>query len=229
MAVRVKMVKDMLDTNRRVAAATRRRLEEARVFMVNLMSAPGSGKTTLVEKFLRSQPVDSLRVGVVEGDIRGSLDAARIEACGVPVVQLNTGDACHLDAAMVAGALDELPLDELDMVIVENVGNLVCPAEFDVGEDLKAMVVSVAEGDDKPTKYPLMFMESRAVIVNKVDLLPFTDFDKGRFVERLKEVNPDTLLFWVSAKTGEGLDSCFGWLSSLAASKRSGRGFNMVR
>ena len=174
--------------------------------VVNLMSAPGAGKTTLLERGL--ERLDGVRAGVLEGDVQGSMDADRIAALHVPVVQLNTdngfGGECHLDANMVRSTLDELALDELDLLVIENVGNLVCPAEFRVGEDARVMVSSVTEGEDKPLKYPLMFRACELVVVNKLDLLPHLDFDLDRFLANLDAVHPGVEHMLVSARTGEG-------------------------
>jgi hydrogenase nickel incorporation protein HypB len=184
------------------------------------MSAPGAGKTSLLEAVLDN--LDGIRAGVLEGDVQGSLDADRIASLHVPVTQLNTdpgfGGECHLDANMVRSALSALPLDELDLLVVENVGNLVCPAEFRIGEDFRVMVASVAEGEDKPLKYPLMFRETDLVLVNKIDLLPHVDFDLDRFLYNLDAVHPGVRRLLVSARTGDGVDEWREWL--LAAASR---------
>jgi hydrogenase nickel incorporation protein HypB len=182
------------------------------------MSAPGAGKTTLLERVLREGGgvIDGVRVGVLEGDVQGSLDADRLAHLHVPVVQLNTdsgfGGECHLDANMVRSALPALPLDDLDVLVIENVGNLVCPAEFHVGEDARIMVASVAEGEDKPLKYPLMFRTCELVVINKIDLLPYVDFDLERFVYHLDAVHPGVAHLEVSARTGEGVGAVRDWL-----------------
>ncbi|HSD81756.1 MAG TPA: hydrogenase nickel incorporation protein HypB, partial [Solirubrobacteraceae bacterium] len=185
---------------------------------VNLMSAPGAGKTSLLERVLPR--LDGVRAGVLEGDVQGSLDADRLASLHVPVVQLNTGAGfggeCHLDANMVRSALPSIPLGELDLLVIENVGNLVCPAEFRVGEDVRMMVASVAEGEDKPLKYPLMFRACELVVVNKLDLLPHVDFDLGRFLANLDAVHPGVERLLVSARTGEGLDGLRAWLAGQA-------------
>lgn len=202
---------DLLADNTRAAAQTRARLREAGVFALNLMSGPGAGKTTLVERTVDALR-GRLRAAVIVGDIATERDADRIRAHGVPAVQLNTGGACHLEARAIAGVLSELPLDALDLVIIENVGNLVCPAEFDLGEHAKAMILSVTEGHDKPSKYPLMFTEARAVVLGKVDLLPHTDFDLGAARADIAALNPGVPVFELSARTGQGLDGWVGWL-----------------
>jgi hydrogenase nickel incorporation protein HypB len=216
--VKVRVVEDALDANNTIARANRADFDRAGVAVVNLMSAPGAGKTTLLERVLAGgSSIDGVRVGVLEGDVQGSLDADRLAHLHVPVVQLNTdsgfGGECHLDANMVRSALPALPLDDLDLLIVENVGNLVCPAEFHVGEDARIMVASVAEGEDKPLKYPLMFRTCELVVVNKVDLLPYVDFDLERFLYHLDAVHPGVAHLEVSARTGEGVDALRDWLA----------------
>jgi hydrogenase nickel incorporation protein HypB len=216
--LRVRVVQDALDANATIARANREDFDRAGVTVVNLMSAPGAGKTTLLERLL-ADGIGDLRVGVLEGDVQGSLDADRLAHLHVPVVQIDTGAGfggeCHLDANMVRSALPSLPLDELEMLIVENVGNLVCPAEFRIGEDARIMVSSVAEGDDKPLKYPLMFRACELVILNKLDLLEHVDFDVERFGHRLDAVHPGVARMMVSAKTGAGLDGVRSWLAAL--------------
>jgi hydrogenase nickel incorporation protein HypB len=216
--VKVRVVEDALDANNTIARANRADFDRAGVAVVNLMSAPGAGKTMLLERALRAGGgvIDGVRVGVLEGDVQGSLDADRLAHLHVPVVQLNTdtgfGGECHLDANMVRSALPALPLDDLDLLIVENVGNLVCPAEFHVGEDARIMVASVAEGEDKPLKYPLMFRTCELVVINKIDLLPYVDFDLERFLYHLDAVHPGVAHMEVSARTGEGVDALRAWL-----------------
>src|SRR5688500_7466061 len=184
------------------------------------MSAPGAGKTTLLERVL-AQGLDGIRPGVLEGDVQGSLDADRLSLLHVPVTQLNTdpgfGGECHLDANMVRSALPELPLGEIDLLVIENVGNLVCPAEFRVGEDVRVMVSSVTEGEDKPAKYPLMFRACEMVIVNKIDLLPYLDYDLDKFNYYLDGVHPEVPRMFVSAKTGEGMEELRDYLVGLAS------------
>jgi hydrogenase nickel incorporation protein HypB len=183
------------------------------------MSAPGAGKTTLLERAL--DDTGEVRVGVLEGDVRGSLDADRLSHLHVPVTQINTdpafGGECHLDANMVRSALDQVPLDEIDLLVIENVGNLVCPAEFRVGEDARAMVCSVTEGEDKPLKYPLMFRTCELVLINKIDLLPHLDFDLDKLLNNLDAVHPDVERMLVSARTGEGIEAWRDWLAHVAA------------
>jgi hydrogenase nickel incorporation protein HypB len=212
--VKVRVVEDALDANNTIARANRDDFDRAGVAVVNLMSAPGAGKTSLLEAALGD--LDGVRAGVLEGDVQGSLDADRVASLHVPVVQLNTGNGfggeCHLDANMVRSALPAIPLDDIDLLVVENVGNLVCPAEFRIGEDVRAMVASVAEGEDKPLKYPLMFRACELVVINKIDLLPHVDFDLDRFLYHLDAVNPGVERIITSAKTGEGIEEWRRWL-----------------
>jgi len=216
---KVKVVEDALDANTTIAHANRADFDGHGVTVVNLMSAPGAGKTTLLERLLEGG-LDGLRPGVLEGDVQGSMDADRLSVYHVPVTQLNTdsgfGGECHLDANMVRSALPALPLDEIDLLIVENVGNLVCPAEFRVGEDARAMVCSVTEGEDKPLKYPLMFRTAEMVVVNKIDLLPHLDFDVDLFLANVEKVNPGVPHALVSARTGEGIGAVADWLVGAA-------------
>jgi hydrogenase nickel incorporation protein HypB len=213
---KIRIVEDALDANNTIARANRDDFDRGDVTVVNMMSAPGAGKTTLLERVVRE--MDGVRVGVLEGDVQGSLDADRLASLHVPVVQINTdpgfGGECHLDANMVRSAIPSLPLDRIDLLVIENVGNLVCPAEFRVGEDRRVMVASVTEGEDKPLKYPLMFRTCELVLVNKIDLLPHLDFDLDRFVNNIESVNPDAETMLVSARTGEGIDAWRDWLAS---------------
>jgi hydrogenase nickel incorporation protein HypB len=213
--VKVKVVKNILEVNDRLAAANRRILAKAGVFAVNLMSAPGAGKTTLLERTIRSLG-ERIKFGVIEGDIQGTHDAEVIAALDVPVVQINTEGACHLDANMISAILPQLPLADLDVLVVENVGNLVCPAEFDVGESVKVMLLSLAEGDDKPMKYPLMFQKSEVLIINKIDLAPYLDARVERIRDDSLALNPSLKVFEVSAKSGEGFEAWLGWLEDRA-------------
>ena len=210
--MKVKVVAKILEANERIAQENRRIFDDAGVYVVNLMSAPGAGKTSLLEKTL-SEKTD-LKIGVIEGDIAGSDDAERIGKFGVPVIQINTGGACHLDANMINEVLKELPLNELKVVFIENVGNLVCPAEFKVGEDIKVMLLSITEGHDKPLKYPLMFQESSALLINKVDLAPYLDVDINKIKKDAVSLNPNIKIFEVSCKTGQGIADWVEWLSN---------------
>jgi hydrogenase nickel incorporation protein HypB len=215
----VKVLEDVLDANSSLAAVNRDDFDRAGVTVVNLMSAPGAGKTTLLERSLRR--LDGVRVGVLEGDVASTLDADRIAHLNVPVVQIDTdpgfGGECHLDANMVRSAIPSLALADIDLLVIENVGNLVCPAEFRVGEHHRVMVSSVAEGEDKPLKYPLMFRACELVIVNKIDLLPHLDFDLDRYLRNLDAVHPGVERLLVSAKTGEGVGAWRDWLAGVAA------------
>ena len=212
--MKVKVVTRILEANDRIAEENRKRFQEAGVYVVNLMGAPGAGKTTLLERTIRALK-PRLKVGVIEGDIVGTDDAERIGALDVPVVQINTGGACHLDANMISEVLPELPLKDLDMLIIENVGNLVCPAEFKVGENIKMMVLSIAEGHDKPLKYPLMFQESSALVLNKIDLLPYMNTDMNKVRNDSLALNPKLKIFEVSCATGAGIDAWAQWLGAL--------------
>jgi hydrogenase nickel incorporation protein HypB len=221
---KVRVVEDALDANNTIARANRDDFDRSGVTVVNLMSAPGAGKTTLLERALEGLVDDdppTLRVGVLEGDVAGSFDADRISLLHVPVTQLNTdngfGGECHLDANMVRSALPALDLSEIDVLLIENVGNLVCPAEFHVGEDARIMVCSVTEGEDKPLKYPLMFRACELIVINKIDLLPHLDFDLERLEANLAQINPSARRLMVSAKTGEGIDGFRQWLLGLPA------------
>jgi hydrogenase nickel incorporation protein HypB len=211
---KVKVVEDALDANNTIATANRADFDRAGVRVVNFMSAPGAGKTALLERVVAD--LDGVRVGVLEGDVQGSMDADRLAHLHVPVVQLNTdagfGGECHLDANMVRSALPSLPLDDLDLLVIENVGNLVCPAEFRVGEDARVMVCSVTEGEDKPLKYPLMFRTCDLVLINKVDLLPHLEFDLDKLLYNLDAVHPGVPRMLVSARTGEGVEAWREWL-----------------
>jgi len=219
---KVKVAQDVLDANDTIARANRADFDAAGVRVVNLMSAPGAGKTTLLERVLADGVVrdEAVRVGVLEGDVQGSLDAERLSALHVPVTQLNTapgfGGECHLDANMVRAALPELALDEIELLVIENVGNLVCPAEFRVGEDARAMIASVTEGEDKPLKYPLMFRACELVVINKIDLLPHLELSLEDLLANLDRVNPHARHLLVSARTGEGVDAFADWLAEVA-------------
>jgi hydrogenase nickel incorporation protein HypB len=217
---KVRVVEDALDANNTIARANRADFDRESVRVVNLMSAPGAGKTTLLERVLPGLPA-----AVLEGDVQGSFDADRLSLLHVPVVQLNTGNGfggeCHLDANMVRSALPEIPLEEIDLLVIENVGNLVCPAEFRVGEDARAMISSVTEGEDKPLKYPLMFRACELVVLNKADLLPHVDFDVERFFANLDQVHPGVERMVVSARTGVGVDGFRDWLANVADGRGS--------
>jgi hydrogenase nickel incorporation protein HypB len=209
----VRIEQDILAKNNRFAVVNRRLFEATGVFCVNLMSSPGSGKTTLLERTL-TDTRSCFPAAVIEGDQQTSADAERIRATGTPAIQVNTGKGCHLDAQMVTQAVGELPLPQGAVLFVENVGNLVCPAGFDLGEAARAVVVSVTEGEDKPLKYPNMFASADVVLVNKVDLLPYLRFDLARLIENARKVEPGVAVIEVSATSGQGLASWYAWIEA---------------
>jgi hydrogenase nickel incorporation protein HypB len=206
------VVKNILDANERMAEENEKLFNEKKVFVLNLMSSPGAGKTSLLEKTIEALH-SRYKMGVIEGDIQGSSDAERIARLDIPVVQINTGGACHIDGNMVREALQGFDLDQMDVLIVENVGNLVCPAEFSVGENAKAMILSTPEGSDKPLKYPLIFQKSKAMIINKIDLIPYVNFDMEKAKKDALTLNRNIQIFSVSCKTSEGLQDWYMWLS----------------
>jgi hydrogenase nickel incorporation protein HypB len=218
-ALKKVVLEGVLDANDALAQANRARFDAAGTYVVNLMSSPGAGKTTLLERTLERVRA-KLRLGVLEGDVQTTLDADRLARFHIPLVQVNTdpgfGGECHLDANMVRSGLAELPLEEIDALVIENVGNLVCPAEFKVGEDARVMVYSVTEGEEKPLKYPLMFRSADLVLVNKVDLLDHLDFDLDLFLGNLDAVNPGAERVLTSARTGQGVDEWCSWLERRA-------------
>lgn len=209
----VKVLENILKANDQIALQNAALFTQRGVFVVDLMSSPGAGKTSLIERTVERLK-SSLKIGVIEGDIASKIDSERIQRQQIPVVQINTGGACHLDANMIKSALDHLELESLNLLMVENVGNLVCPAEFKLGEQMKVMISSVPEGDDKPLKYPLMFRSVKALVLNKIDLIKETDFDLSRFKERVLKLNPAMEIFEVSCKSGVGIDKWASWLAS---------------
>ena len=209
---------DLLAKNRRFAEGNRQLFAARGLFVLNLVSSPGSGKTAILERTLRDL-AGEIRSAVIEGDQQTDNDARRIAAAGVPVRQINTGAGCHLDAHMVGHAADHFDLGNLDLLFIENVGNLVCPASFDLGEHHKVVVLSVTEGEDKPLKYPQMFHAADVMLLNKVDLLPHVDFDVAKCREMARRVNPDITIFEVSSRSGEGMDEWYGWLRERAGSR----------
>ncbi len=217
---KISVVRNVLEANERIAELNRSLFKENHLFVINLMSSPGAGKTTLLERTIDALK-DEMGIGVIEGDIQSSRDAERIAQKGVQVVQINTGGACHLDGNMIRDAFDALDFDRMDLLVVENVGNLVCPAEFKVGEDVKVMILSVTEGEDKPSKYPLMFRESEAVLINKIDLLPHLDIRLEDISREVLAIHPGMTVFEVSTKTGEGLDGWFDWLRTRVNASRT--------
>ena len=218
------VMEGVLDANDALAQANRERFDRAGTYVVNMMSSPGAGKTSILERTLERLGRD-VRLGVLEGDVQTTLDADRLERFGIPIAQVNTdpgfGGECHLDANMVRYGLPALPLEEIDVLIIENVGNLVCPAEFKVGEDSRVMVFSVTEGEDKPLKYPLMFRTVELVLVNKIDLLPHLEFDLAQLERNLRTVNPGVRHILTSARTGEGMDEWCAWLTDRVSVSKS--------
>lgn len=213
MATRVSVIKDIMSANDHLAAANRARLDVAKVFAVNMMASPGAGKTSLIERTVEALQ-EELRIGAIDGDIATTIDADRIAALGVPTVQINTGGTCHLDAVMLQGALPQLSLEELDLLIVENVGNLVCPASFKLGVHRNVLIASVPEGDDKPYKYPVMYRGADCLVLNKMDVLAAFEFDVDYFRRGVEALNPGLAFFPLSCKTGEGLDEWLIWLKN---------------
>ena len=212
----IDILEGVFDANERLAAENERLFREKGVFVINIMASPGAGKTSTIMHTVRALQ-DEMSIAVIEGDIASKVDAEKMKECGIPVVQINTGGACHLDANMIHGALAHLDLDSLDLIIIENVGNLVCPAEFRLGESLKVMLLSVAEGHDKPLKYPLMFGLADVLLVNKIDMLELTDFDMAALRETVGSMNPNILFFELSCRTGEGFPAWIDWLRSRLA------------
>lgn len=211
----IKVLKDILSANDQIAESNRGLLKGRgrEVYTINVMSSPGSGKTSLILETIRSLK-GKLRIGVIEGDISSTIDAQKVSQEDVPVLQINTGGECHLDASMVNRALGSLPLEEMDLLLIENVGNLVCPGEFRLGEDLKVLILSVPEGDDKVHKYPLLFSLADAVVINKIDLLPYSRFDLEGFTKALHGMNQKARIFQVSCTTREGIDEWASWVLS---------------
>jgi len=211
--MKVKVLQNILDANDQIADKNRQVLDRERVLAINIMSSPGAGKTSLILQTI-ARLKDRMKIAVIEGDIASTIDADRIGREEVAVVQINTGGACHLDANMIGNALESLSLEDTDLLLIENVGNLVCPAEFQTGAHKRMMLLSIPEGDDKPYKYPLMFTESEVIILNKIDLLPYLDFDITAFQQAVTGVNPKVKIFPVSCKTGEGIPEWTSWLES---------------
>jgi hydrogenase nickel incorporation protein HypB len=220
MTTRIPVVEKILSANDRMADRNRDLLNQAGVYSINIMASPGAGKTSLILKTLESLN-GQLRLGVVEGDLATSLDAEKAAAAGLPAVQINTGGECHLDAAMLADALPSLPLSEIDLVLVENVGNLVCPANFQIGTHLNVLIASIPEGDDKPYKYPGMYRGVQVLIINKIDLLPYVPFNMEYFKHGVEILNPGVVTFAVSSKTGEGMSEWTAWLVAQVQGNRA--------
>ncbi len=215
----IPVLQNILSANDAIARRNRERLEKQGILTINIMSSPGAGKTSLILQTINHFK-SKARIAVIEGDVASRIDADKVYQQGVPVVQINTDGGCHLDANMTANALDNLPLEEIDLLLIENVGNLICPASFALGEDRKAMLLSTPEGDDKPYKYPLMFAESDVVLVNKIDLLPYLDFNMEAFRKAVTGLNDKAKIFPVSCKTGEGLEAWFSWLKGERRKKK---------
>lgn len=209
----VEIARDIMSKNDALAAENRRYFESRDILALNFVSSPGSGKTSLIERMIKDTGTE-LNYAVIEGDQRTELDAARIEATGAPVIQINTGDGCHLDAAMIGNALKQLETADNSILIIENVGNLICPSMFDLGESKRVILFSVTEGDDKPLKYPSMFFSSNICLINKIDLLPHVDFDLKTARKHAQAVNRNIEFFEVSAKTGAGMNGLYRWLKS---------------
>jgi len=209
----IKVLKNILGANDQIAAKNRELMASHEVFAVNVMASPGAGKTSVVLQTIKALK-DKVTIGVIEGDIASSIDAEIVAKEGVPVVQINTGGECHLESFQIQNALNNLPLADIDLLLIENVGNLVCPAEFSIGEDLKVLIASVPEGDDKPYKYPLMFNTVDAIVLNKIDLLPYVKFNVDGFTKTVKTINPKVELFKVSCSTGAGIQAWAEWLSA---------------
>jgi hydrogenase nickel incorporation protein HypB len=211
MTTRIPIVENILSANDRIADRNREMLNQLGVYAINIMASPGAGKTSFILKMLEALN-GRLKFGVIEGDLATSIDAEKAMAAGLPAVQINTGGECHLDAVMLADALPALPLKDLDLVMVENVGNLVCPANFQIGTHLNVLIASIPEGDDKPYKYPGMYRGVQVLIINKIDLLPYVPFDMDYFTKGVEVLNPGVAIFPVSCKTGENMDAWVDWL-----------------
>jgi len=219
MSKKIQVGKKILSANEEYAQQNSKFFAKNKKLCLNMISSPGSGKTTILTKTI-IEINGQLNIGVIEGDIRTELDAQRIRKTNAPAVQIETQGACHLSASQVTGAIDKLPTDKLDLIFIENVGNLVCPTAFELGENAKVVVLSVPEGDDKPAKYPAIFAKSKAMLINKIDLLTAVDFDVDKVVAQAKKLNPDIEIFQVSAKTGQGFDNWCNWLVDLVGQLR---------
>lgn len=218
----IKVLKNILSANNRIAEQNRQLLASKNIIAVNLMSSPGAGKTTLILRAVQTFK-DKVRVGVIEGDVSSSIDTEKLSKVGLTAIQINTGGDCHLDASMVNSALVNLPLDDIDILFIENVGNLICPGGFDLGEHLKVIILSTPEGDDKPYKYPLLFTIADALVVNKIDLLPYVNFDMDGLYRTVKGMNQKAALFVVSGVTGEGIENWGSWIIENLGKVRSAK------
>ncbi|WP_456324514.1 hydrogenase nickel incorporation protein HypB [Desulfonauticus submarinus] len=217
--MQIQVVRNILEANERIAQELKKMFLERKILVLNLMSSPGAGKTTTLERTLADLK-NEFKMAVIEGDVQTNNDARRVAATGAQAIQINTDGGCHLDSSMVLEAVNKMDLNGVDILFVENVGNLVCPAEFTVGEDYKVTILSVTEGDDKPEKYPLIFAESKVMILNKIDLLPYVDFSVEKASNFAKSLNPDIDIFPVSARTGEGLNAWYDWLRQEVKKKK---------
>lgn len=209
--MKVEVLKNITSANDAIAAQNRQVLDKYKNFTINIMSSPGAGKTSLILQTI-GRLESELKIAVIEGDVASKIDADKIDEQGIPVVQINVGGSCSLEAHMIGPALEKLPLDNIGLVFIENVGNLICPAEFALGEHKKMVISSIPEGDDKPIKYPLMFSEADAVVINKIDLLPHLEFDLASFRKVVKGLNPEVKIFEISCKTGAGIDALCSWI-----------------
>ena len=217
----IDILEGVFDANEKIARENEALFKEKGVLAMNLMASPGAGKTSLISATLERLQ-DKLRIGVIEGDIASSVDAEKLKAYDIQIVQINTGGACHLDANMIRQALEHMDLDAMDLLIIENVGNLVCPAEFNLGEGLRTMILSVAEGHDKPLKYPLMFSDSQVLVVNKTDLIGMGDFDMEQLRKAVEGMNPEIIIFELSCRAGDGLEAWTDWLYEKVQSSITG-------
>ncbi|OGO06335.1 MAG: hydrogenase accessory protein HypB [Chloroflexi bacterium RBG_13_57_8] len=222
MSVKVITVgEEILGANEERAHVNKKRLDKHGTLTINIMSSPGAGKTSLITSTIKNLR-KKVRIAVIEGDVASSVDAEKVNALGIPVVQINTAGGCHLEASMVAKALDDLPVKDTDLLFIENVGNLICPNAFALGEDRRVMIASLPEGDDKPYKYPAMFADTDVIVLNKIDLQPYLDFSMEAFKKVVTGLNPDVTIFPVSCKTGAGIRAWFDWLETAVKEKKSG-------
>ena len=210
----------ILGANEVKAKENKQRLDKHGILTINIMSSPGAGKTTLIMNTIKAI-AKNIRIAVIEGDVASSVDAEKVNALGIPAVQINTGGGCHLEAGMVTKALDDLALDKIDLLFIENVGNLICTNNYVLGEDIRLMIASMPEGDDKPIKYPAMFADSDVVIISKTDLQPYLDFDEKAFLKNVTGLNKDVTIFPLSCKTGKGTDAWYKWLEATVKAKKN--------
>lgn len=219
---RITIVEKIMNANDHVANANRQRIDAANAYSINIMASPGAGKTSFIIATIKALLEDQLKIGVIEGDTAPvTIDSDKVSDAGVPVVQINTGGECHLDALMVANALDQIPLDSLDLLMIENVGNLICPASFDLGAHSRIVIASIPEGDDKPYKYPNIYRGLDVLIINKIDLLPYLEFDIDYFQQGVEMLNPGLKTFPVSCRTGEGMEDWLSWLKAKIPANQS--------